>query len=155
MSRPRGEQDEGGRWEGYSDYRLVSGRIARTIEDAVEAYAVIDARHSEGATVSPDLASDARASIMAAAMMLQHEMERERDDADKPYDEILSRWEGEEGLLQKMDGIQLRKVRPGWLHKMVLDIRRAGWELGYLQAGRTGSREPEDSVEAEAEAMFQ
>lgn len=148
------DDDRGSRWEGYSDYRVVSGRIARTIEDAVEAYAVIDARHSEGASVSPELASDARASIMAAAMMLQHEMERERGDDEKPYDEILSRWEGEEGFLRQMDTVQLRQVRPAWLHEMVLDIRRAGWELGYLQAGRTESQEPEDPVEADAEAMF-
>lgn len=148
------DDDRGSRWEGYSDYRVVSGRIARTIEDAVEAYAVIDARHSEGASVSPELASDARASIMAAAMMLQHEMERERGDDEKPYDEILSRWEGEEGFLRQMDTVQLRQVRPAWLHEMVLDIRRAGWELGYLQAGRTESQKPEDPVEADAEAMF-
>lgn len=142
------------RWEGYSDYRQVSGRLASTIDDAIEAYAVIDASHSEDAQIPRDLARDARASILSAAMMLQMEMKRERDDEEKPYDDILSRWEGEEGYLRQLDDVQLRRMRPGWLHDFVLDIRRAGWELGYLQAGRTSSQEPEDPVEADAEAMF-
>jgi hypothetical protein len=38
--------------------------------------------------------------------------------------------------------------------EFVEDIRRAGWELGYLQAGRTKKKEPQDPAERDTEAMF-
>lgn len=141
------------RWDGYSDYRLVSGRIARTVDDAIEAYAVIDARHSEGASVPPSLAADARASILTAAMMLQNELEQDKEEVEL-YQDILDRWQGEDGFIRQLDHVRLTDGRPGWLYEFVLDIRRAGWQLGYLQAGRTESAEPDDPVERDVEAMF-
>jgi hypothetical protein len=154
MSTDRANQGDGGRWEGYSDYRQVSGRIAATVDDAVEAYAFLDASATEGTVIQPADARDARTSIMTAAMMLHHEMEREAARGNEDYNEILADWEGENGYIQRMATIQFKQTVPGWLYDFVRQIRKAGWKLGYLQAGRTGRQEPDDPVEAEAEEMF-
>lgn len=147
------EQRAGTVWEGYSDYRAVGDRIARTIDDAVEAYAVIDARHTEGAPVTPELASEARSRITSAAMKVKYEMEQDR--GTKPiYNEILGRWEGEEGYIAMFDRVQLTRTRPAWLPEFVEDLRKAGWELGYLQAGRTTSTEEGDEVTRQVNSMF-
>lgn len=142
------------RWEGYSDYQQVSGGIVRTIESAVEAYAAVDAALTERQRVDPQLASDARAAITAAAMKLHYEMEQDRDQPDKPYADILDRWEGEDGYLEKWDNTKLTQGRPSWLYEFVSDIRKAGWELGYLQAGRETRTEGNDPVEEETDQMF-
>lgn len=147
--------DTGGdtRWEGFSNYQNVSDRIARSVHDAIEAYAVIKSKHAENARVRPPTAAEARSKILAPAMRLKVEMERDRESVEL-YDDILSRWEGENGHLEKLEEIQLQRQCPDWLSDFVEDIRSAGYELGYLQAGRRSKQEPDDPVEAETEAMF-
>lgn len=149
------EPQRGTRFEGYSDYERVSGRIVMTIEDALEAYAFIDSAFTEGAPVSPEDARDARTSIMNAAMMLFDEMRREQANNIDKYDDILDRWEGEDGYIARFHEHSLRRDgSEGWLHQFVLDIRSAGWKIGYLQAGRTAKESLDDPVEEDSEAMF-
>jgi hypothetical protein len=141
------------RWEGYSDYQQVSGGIVRTIEAAVDAYAALDAAVTEQQRIDPGLAADARAAITAASMKLRYELEQDRD-VEPTYDDILTRWEGEDGYLQKFDQARLAEGRPAWLYEFVSDIRKAGWELGYLQAGRKSRVETGDETEQQVESMF-
>lgn len=139
------------RWEGYSDYRHVSGRMAEVIFDAVEAFAEIDARHTEGARVSPEQAAEARRKIHAAIMNVRYEMEQDRDAVDE-FDQILTRWDDEQ-LIMQFHNSQFTSSLPGAVGQLVADVRAAGWELGYLQAGRTSTTDPADAIEAETDAM--
>ena len=160
----RQEADHGGQWEGYSDYRSVSQRLGRSIDEAIDAYAVVKRLHVEGARVRGQ-AADASSRILAAAMRLVPELKEHREQKEI-YDEILSRWlDGEEtegvgevpdeGYLTALENTQLHRECPDWLSQFVLDIRTAGWHLGYLQAGRQTEEEPEDPVEADVESMFE
>lgn len=140
-------------WEGYSDYQKVSHRMAMSIEDAVDAYAALKALHREDARIKADRAASARRHILAAALRLRVEMEPDRDEIDG-YDEMLTRWEGEEGFLEKFDAIRLQNTCPSWLDEFAEDIRRAGWELGYLQAGRSVQSEEGDAAEQQATSLL-
>lgn len=154
--------DEGGSgngqaWDGYSDYRTVSSRIGNLIFDAHEAYARVRGLHKENAQIMPDQTADARAHILAAAMVLRAEMSHER--GRDGIDDILARWEDGEGEAEEIDvsvpdrgfmgefrDIVLYDDDPPWLGQFVMDMWRAGWELGYLKAGRheeSGPRELE------------
>lgn len=146
--------DANTRWEGYSDYQKVSIRVGETIENAVDAYARLDSLHTEKIPVEPELAAEARARIKSAAMKLIPELENDRDTVDF-YDEVLERWQGDEGYLQELREVSLERRCPDWLEKMVIDIRKVGWELGYLQAGRTERVTPEDPDEAKQQEIKQ
>jgi NH3-dependent NAD+ synthetase len=61
-------------WEGYSNYRDVSQRVAESVSDAVDAYSALDSRHVEGASISQEYAATARQHIFAAAIRLYTEM---------------------------------------------------------------------------------
>lgn len=141
------------RWEGYSDYQRVSDRVARSIYDAIEAFAIIDSQHTENARVKPAAAAKARAKILAPALRLKVEMEADREAVEK-LDQILQDWEGDEGHLAKFSNLQLHQDCPSWLHEFVTQIREAGWEIGYLKAGRTTKKELDDEVEEEVKNMF-
>lgn len=149
-------------WDGYSDFRTVSSRIGNLIFDAIEAYARVRGLHKEGAQIQPAQTADARAHILAAAMALRAEMDHERGrDA---IDAILDRWEEGEGseditvavpdrgFMREFRDTVLYNDDPEWLGQFVSDMWRAGWELGYLKAGRhedSGARdlEPRDVPE--------
>jgi len=128
--------------------------VARSIDSALDAYARVRGAHVEGATIDPELAAEARGRIMSAAMKLIPELEQDRESVDK-YDEILERWQGDDGFVRRFSEVQMRRECPGWMHQFVIDMRTAGWELGYLQAGRREAGEPDDPTEAEARSMFQ
>lgn len=158
MSDAAGGSSRGTRWEGFSNYEQVSKRISTSVDDAVDAYSTIQAAHVEDTAIPPDLASEARSLILSAAMRLMVEMESDREAVDV-YDTILSRWEDgddrtETGYVAEFQDVRLAEGVPGWLFQFVKDIRRAAWELGYLQAGRTSRTDPEDPDEAEVENMF-
>lgn len=140
-------------WEGYSDYQRVAQRIGMSVEDAVDAKSALKALHREGARVRAPRAAQARRDIEAAAMRMRVELEQDREEVDE-YEEILTDWEGEEGYLALLDEVQLASDYPDWLDKFVNQIRRAGWELGYLQAGRSRRAEPDDPAEREAKSML-
>lgn len=143
-------------WEGYSDYEFVSRRMSIAIDEAVDAYSKIRAMHQEGARIRAEPAAKARSHIYAAALRVLVEMEGQ--DGEQ-YDDILQRWQpdddDEDGYLDKLDSVQLQTQCPDWLYQMIKDIRTAGWELGYLQAGRKNRERTDDSPEAEANEMFQ
>jgi len=152
-NEPEPETDEGTYFEGYTDYRKISMGVARSIDQAVDAYNYLDSCHQEGAVIDVDLASQARGRIRAAAMKLIPEMRSDKDIKNKPYADILERWtEGDEegdGFLKRLDQVRLTESSPGWLFDFVLDLRTTGWELGYLKAGKqrqNGSVSPERAI---------
>lgn len=151
------------RWEGYSDYQTVSNRVAASIDDAIDAYAYINGLHAEHARVRQREAAEARSRILGAAIKLLPELKanqgtQDQDDQDI-YVEILNRWtkehDGGDGLLERLKQIQLQNDCPDWLGQLVQDIRTAGWEIGYLQAGRTISESNLEPAEEEARSMFE
>lgn len=159
------------RFEGFSDYQAVSGSIARAVDDALEAYTEIQSLHVEHARVNAEQAALARSKILAAALRLVPEL-REDAPEDEQYQQILARWLGSvtigeetitpsedievsEGYIEALNGIRLRDECPLWLYQFVIDIRTAGWELGYLQAGRKVKTDDGlDPAEKEAKDMF-
>lgn len=108
--------------------------------------------------------------FILATLRLLAELQEKREEKDI-YDKFLIRWLADKGLDEIEDesgaerpsegfvgalkDIQLHSECPDWLYQFVLDIRTAGYELGYLQAGRTVDKEPDNPVEAESEAMFE
>jgi len=141
------------RYEGYSDFTTVSRSVAEAVDNAVDAYSMIQSRHSEDARVSPDHAAEASAYILASALKLLPELEQDYDDVDE-YQEILDAWKGDDGYIERLKEVSLTTQCPQWLGEFILEIRRAGWQLGYLQAGRTVKQEPDDPLETDTEAMF-
>lgn len=151
--------NSGTRWEGYSDYRSISDRMAKSMDDALEAYASLVSRHSAGAKVSADEAARARRHLLVAAMKLLPELEEDADEVDE-YQDILTRWtdtdeDDSPGYLTALHDADLQSDVPDWLEQFALDIRNAGWEIGYLQAGRRTKTESEDEVTVEVNSMFQ
>lgn len=139
------------RWEGYSDYQRVSINIAEAVDRALDNYAHLDGKHAEGARVDPELAAEARASILSAALRLVPELRADRQTVEE-YDRMLGDWgvldDDGRGYVDQLDAATLQSECPEWLFQFVLDIRVAGWKLGYLQAGRNN---PDDSDVPEGE----
>lgn len=166
MATSNGESgDENGQvWDGYSDFQTVSSRIGKTIGDAVDAYARVNRAHVENERVSNSEAGEASARILAAAMSLMVEMEDQRE-RNETVGAIYNRWHNgdsgdldltvpDSGFIKAFRRLRLSEESPEWMYQFVIDIRRAGWELGYLKAGRHEAEEPDDPVEVDAEAMF-
>jgi len=138
------------RYEGYSDYNVVSRNVANSVDNAVDAYARVQSRHSEGARVKPDLAAEGSAHILGAALRLLPEIEQD----EQAYEELLEEWTGDDGYIARLKRTSLVSECPEWLGDFVVEIRRAGWQLGYLRAGRMGKEEPDDIAERDTEEMF-
>lgn len=153
-----GEESAKHVFDAYSDYSHISRGVATDVANAVEAYSKLDAAHSEGSSITAREATEARARITTAATKLIPELESDRDD-EELYDEILTRWleeadeQGRGPYLTQLDETQLAVELPGYLFQFVLDIKRAAFEIGYLQAGRTESTHP-DPAEEMAKSMF-
>lgn len=82
--------------------------------------------------------------------------EPEASQGEAPRQETAD-WtdEPDEGYLRELRDIQLQNECPDWLEQFVLDIKTAGFELGYLQAGRTVSiNEDADPIEEDVNSMF-
>lgn len=175
MLSENGDTDEPTtRWEGFSDYQAVSNSIVRSIDEALDSYTVLQSLHAEGAKVSPRQAAQARAKILSAALRLVPEL-RDYASDNEEYQDILGRWLGaveigdktyegdfsdfeddiDEGFIDALDDVVLNTMSPGWLHQFVVDIRTAGWELGYLQAGRSVSESNLEPAEEQARSMFE
>lgn len=144
-------------WEAYSDYQTVSKRVAASVDDALDAYALLDGAHQENAKLSRNRAAQIRQKILSAAMRLLVELEEEKDSKDV-YEEILKRWKGGEdngdGYIRELREHKLQNTMPDFMFQFMLDIRRAAWHLGYLQAGRTSRKELQDRAEEDARSMF-
>lgn len=147
-----------GEYHGFSDFQFVSRRVAIAVDDAISAYALLESIQVEGAGVEPQQVAEARARIVGAAMRLVPEMEAERDDDEKPYDQILTKWqdgaEDTDGYLNEIQDVSLYDSHPPWLRDFVTDIRRAAWHIGYLKAGKRASSGPE-TIEQEVETIFE
>lgn len=163
-------------WEGYSDYQTVSNSIARSIDEALEGYTTLESLHVESARIQATQAARARSKIKLAALKMVPEL---RDDAptNKQYQRILARWHGgfdyddengethhvnppddleiADGYLDGLNNVQLSATCPPWLEQFAIDIRTAGWELGYLKAGRTHTENNLEPAEEDARAMFE
>lgn len=141
-------------WEAYADYQSVSERVAESIADAVDALARIEARgqvnrkHKDVETVD-------RASVLSSVSFLRTELENERE-SKQVYDDILTRWEGEDGYLQRFRMMGMRDLESEpWIQQFAQDLHRAGWELGYLKAGREEKETPSgDPYDGQVRDMF-
>jgi len=136
MSSRREESRAETEWDAYSDYQHVSRRVAKSIGDAVDAISIIDSGDVAGEKLSSREETDLRADVLGAVIRLQTELENERE-TKAVYDEILTRWQGDDGYVNRFRalGITNLQTQP-WLQQFATDIHRAGWELGYLKAGR-------------------
>lgn len=133
-----GDGDDGpdSEWDAYSDYAQVSQRVTESISDAMDAYAALDNAVATGNKLNLRERTLLRADILAAAMRLQIELEAERDRGADYAEKMLDRWEGDEGYINRFRTSSFVDHSPEWFNDFASDIRRAGWELGYLQAGR-------------------
>lgn len=135
MSNHREDGEPETQWDAYSDYQHVSRRVSKRISDATDAIQTINGAKRAGEKIKPPDETDLRADVMWAVTRLQTELENERD-SNETYDEILSRWYGEEGFIERFETMSVMdQRREPWLNEFAADINRAGWELGYLKAG--------------------
>lgn len=155
------------RWEGYSDYEVVSKRIGRKVSKAIEAYSVLQSAGAERAELEDIEYTQARAKILDAAMSLKVEIEREAENEpansdDNIYKPIVARWSdgadenASDGYINEFMQLSISQGGqvPGWVFNFVEDIRRAAWELGYLQAGRVNSK-GDIGIDEDVNAMFE
>lgn len=142
------------RYEGYSDYNSISRQVARSVDDAVEAYAKIQSLHKEGARVRPEIAAEASSHILSAAIKLRSELEQDRDDVEY-YDDVLERWNGSDGFIERLKNVRLTNDCPEFLERFASDIREAGFRLGYLQAGQHTDTEKVSWKDGDVSAMFE
>lgn len=160
------DDGDGQVWDGYSDYATVSSRIGRNVFNAIDAYADIHSLHTEGARVKAREAATARAEILSAAMSVKPELDSQRETNDD-IAAILDRWEKgrggatvgvdvpDEGFLDAFGDVRLSTEDPEWLYQFVIDIRRAGWELGYLKAGRHEDSGPRELDPRDVDSMLE
>jgi len=141
------------KWDGYSDYQTVSQRITRSIHDAIEAAATIERAHKENARVDSGEAARAGSSIMFAAINVQTELQAYEDENEQ-YEQLLAKFEGDDGYVHRFRQAQLHTECPDWLYEFVVDIRTAGFELGYLKAGREQEEQTGNTPEGQAKEMF-
>lgn len=141
------------RYDAFADYQSVSQSVARSIDQAVEAWAQVHSLHAADQRVPGHQAAEAAARLLTAATKLQPELEEDRERVGA-YDDILSDWKGEDGYVEELKATSFERGCPEWTHEFVLQIRRAGWHLGYLQAGRQETDETEDWVEGPVEEML-
>lgn len=148
------------RYEGFSDYQSVSNRVTASIDNAVDAFAMIDSLHAENARIQQREAAMARRHMLSAAIKLLPEIkENKNGKEDDIFADIYSRWveegDGDTGpFLDELKKVEFQSEAPDWLSQFAQDIRRAGWEIGYLQAGRTVKDEDLDPADEQAQDMF-
>lgn len=145
-------------FEGYSDYQSVSKDIGQAVRDAIDAYAFLDGRHTQGARVRATNAARAHRCILGAAIRLLPEVERDAETKEV-LGEIHADWMGngedDDGDIDKLRSLSLQDPPPDWLFGFVVQIREAAWELGYLQAGRSRKADEGDPAEEEPKQMFE
>lgn len=135
MSNEQQPRDPDTQWDAYSDYQHVSRQMSKRISDAIDAIQTINGAKKAGEKIKPPDETDLRADVMWAVTRLRTELENERE-SNETYDEILSRWHGENGFIERFETMSvIDQRRQPWLNDFAADINRAGWELGYLKAG--------------------
>jgi len=168
MSRPESNGDgseTNQRYEGYTDFQSVSNRVAKSVDQAIDAYTELEAFDAEHKVRSED-AAYARRDIHSAALRLVPELEANRGSGDTEdgeqdvFEEVYDRWlqSGDEDggpYLERLRQANLRREVPEFVHQLVLDIRKIAWEAGYLQAGRMVTEEDLEPAERDAREMFE
>ncbi|MCG1002872.1 MULTISPECIES: hypothetical protein [Halobacterium] len=149
--------ESGPDWDGYSDYAYVSYQISSAIDNAIDSFSSLQSLHDENSKIKAQQAANARQPILSAAMRLLPELEKQQD-ANEKYAKMVEEWTedgvDEQGYIDALKEVNLQSECPPWLYDFVLDLRRAGWELGYLQAGRYEDDEDEDDAHASAREML-
>lgn len=148
-------------YEGYSDYNHVSQSIVGTINDAVEALSDFRAADLSGAKLKGK-ATTMHADVLNACWQLRVELEHEATDSGENFaDQILEQWYGDgeeqEGWVEILQTTPTREVpERQFLGDLAHSIRRAGWELGYLKAGRENETDDEgDADDAEVTKLIE
>jgi len=156
MSKRHEDGETQTEWDAYSDYQHVSRRVSKRISDATDALQTINGAKTAGEKIKPPDETDLRADVMWAVTRLQTELENERE-SNEIYDEILSRWQGEEGFIERFQTMSvIDQRREPWLNEFAADINRAGWELGYLKAGsETTDRSGGDEDDSDIQELFE
>jgi len=140
-------------YEGYADYRRVSDRVGRTVHEAMMSYATIESMHSESARVKARAAASAKRDILAAALMIETEVEASGKSGNEPFED----WGEEEQAMEwvsRLRETELQTRCPEWLSNLVETTREAAWQLGYLKAGREVNDHGE-TPDGKAESMFE
>lgn len=169
MSSPEsnGEALESGRrYEGYTDFKSVSQRIAKSVDDALEGYAFAASVTEEGYRGDKEEVVYAKSAIRGAALKLVPELrlnaQGSSDDGAEEFEEMLRRWM-EHGVddntgyieaIRHVDFYDINEPIPDWVEDFVLDIRSAAFKLGYLKAGRVEEETNIDPIEEDVNSMF-
>lgn len=144
-------------FEAYANYQSVSDRVARSIDKAVDAYSMIQADSTtHSGSIGPEEMAEAKHHIVGAATRLVVELEENRE-VNETFDEILGRWKGSgdtPGRLKQVQQWDPRQGVPGWMYQFIIDIRRAGWHLGYVRAGMEKEQTPDDPHEKSTQEML-
>lgn len=143
----------------YSDYEMVSQMITARVRDAITAYTELNQSETAGVKLSRADRTLYRADILAAAWLMEAELEAEarRNRSHGYADETLEKWRGDGGWLKKFATAD-RVMQYGWVGEFVNSIRRAAWEMGYLKTGSAVAGDDDDGggfeeVEAIIEGM--
>lgn len=157
---PDGDVDTTTEWDAYSDYALVSKWVTKSIRDAIEAFALLDQANAVGHKIDTREETQLRSDILSAAMRLRIELEAESDRGEDYAEKILNDWTGsgeEPGYIEKFRATPARQTADlEFLADFAAGIRKAGWKLGYLQAGREQESVDEgDQDDAEVTQIIQ
>lgn len=147
------DPDRDTRFEGFSDFKFVSRRMAEAIDDATDATELVGSLYAEGAQLNPREVAIARSKILAAAMRLRPEMIANKNSNER-YEAILDDWEGDDGYIKRFRDTSLYDEFPEWLPEFSNQIRVAGFMLGYLKAGREVDTEEEQFSGSEVDNLL-
>lgn len=148
------------KYEGYSDYNHVSQSIVGTINDAVQALSDFRAADLSGAKLKGE-ATTMHGDVLNACWQLRVELEHESTESGENFaDEILQQWYGggeQDGWVNILQNTRTAAVpEKQFLGDLAHSIRRAGWELGYLKAGRENETDDEgDADDAEVTKLIE
>jgi len=143
--------DDAVTWDGYTDYREVAGRVASEIHDATAAAAFIERYHLEGGEFELREIAEAAGRLKSAAMMLDEQLDYFGDHDDR-FQDILTKWRGDDGRIAQLQQTDLTRTHPDWLTDFIRELNRAGLLLGYLKAGRE-EEVKDDGDAADSEVM--
>lgn len=142
-------------YHAYTDYEDVTARMSGSIAQALEDYSMLHSLKAENVVPKDRDVAQTRANLLAAAIRIRSELDAGNIDNGEA---IKTRWETggaeyEEGFIEKLHDHELEFGYESWLFQLVQDLRRAAWELGYLQAGEHRD-ESDDPVEDETDKML-
>lgn len=123
-------------YDGFANYETVTNRIEETIYASIEAYAYLGQAEPAEVRIGRQEERQLRAEILTAALIMEIEIEEHAAAGEEWAEEILGRWSGEDGFIDRLRQAPSGEAARDWCRQFVTDIRRAGVRLGYLEAGR-------------------